>query len=79
MFLFLQRSLSIGAGFQTRKLTPYRMSSREFFWIRLTLGYVAFYRMYHGAMGAMQGLTLQQIYDRIADVLWDTQKAQWVS
>ena len=34
--------------------------------------------LYHGAMGAMQGLNPQQIYDRIADVLWDTQKAQWV-
>ncbi len=29
-------------------------------------------------MGAMQGMTPQEIYDRIADVLWDTQKAQWV-
>jgi protein Mpv17 len=29
-------------------------------------------------MGAMQGMTPQQCYDRIADVLWDTQKAQWV-
>jgi protein Mpv17 len=34
--------------------------------------------LYHGAMGAMQGKTFQQVYDRIADVLWDTQKAQWV-
>lgn len=34
--------------------------------------------LYHGSMGAMQGMTFQQIYDRIADVLWDTQKAQWV-
>jgi hypothetical protein len=32
--------------------------------------------MYHGAMGAMQGMSMQQIYDRIADVLWETQKAQ---
>jgi protein Mpv17 len=29
-------------------------------------------------MGAMQGLNLEQIYNRIADVLWETQKAQWV-
>lgn len=35
--------------------------------------------MYHAAMGAMQGMTPDQIYDRIADVLMDTQKAQWVS
>jgi protein Mpv17 len=34
--------------------------------------------MYHGAMGAMQGMTPTAIYDRIADVLWETQKAQWV-
>jgi protein Mpv17 len=34
--------------------------------------------MYHGAMGAMQGHNLNQIYDRIEDVLWETQKAQWV-
>ena len=29
-------------------------------------------------MGAMQGQTSSQIYDRLADVLWETQKAQWV-
>lgn len=34
--------------------------------------------LYHGAMGAMQGQNLEQIYNRIKDVLWDTQKAQWV-
>lgn len=34
--------------------------------------------MYHGFMGAMQGKTPDQIYQRLADVLWDTQKAQWV-
>lgn len=26
----------------------------------------------------MQGMTFDQVYNRIADVLWDTQKAQWV-
>lgn len=26
----------------------------------------------------MQGKSVQQIYDRLADVLWETQKAQWV-
>jgi hypothetical protein len=34
--------------------------------------------MYHGAMGAMQGQSLEQIVQRIKDVLWETQKAQWV-
>jgi protein Mpv17 len=33
--------------------------------------------LYHGAMGLLQGKTLQQCYDRIADVLWETQIAQW--
>lgn len=33
--------------------------------------------LYHGAMGAMQGMSFDQIYNRISDVLWDTQKAQW--
>jgi hypothetical protein len=33
--------------------------------------------MYHGAMGTLQGHNVNQIYDRIEDVLWETQKAQW--
>lgn len=33
--------------------------------------------MYHAAMGAMQGYSLPQITQRIEDVLWETQKAQW--
>jgi len=34
--------------------------------------------LYHGTMGVMQGQTLEQSYQRICDVLWETQKAQWV-
>ena len=34
--------------------------------------------LYHGAMGAMQGMNLTQIYNRIADVLWETQLLQWI-
>ena len=33
--------------------------------------------LYHGAMGAMQGMNVEQVEDRIRDVLWDTQVAQW--
>lgn len=33
--------------------------------------------LYHGAMGAMQGMNLDEIQNRISDVLWDTQIAQW--
>lgn len=33
--------------------------------------------LYHGAMGAMQGKNMDEIYNRIKDVLWGTQVAQW--
>ena len=33
--------------------------------------------MYHGAMGAMQGMSADQVVHRIQDELWDTQLAQW--
>ncbi|KAK1740240.1 Mpv17/PMP22 family protein [Skeletonema marinoi] len=33
--------------------------------------------LYHGAMGAMQGKNLDEIQNRIKDVLWGTQLAQW--
>ena len=29
-------------------------------------------------MGAMQGHSLEKITNRVKDVLWETQKAQWV-
>lgn len=34
--------------------------------------------LYHGSMGALQGQNVDQVYHRIADNLWETQKAQWV-
>lgn len=34
--------------------------------------------LYHGAMGAMQGKTPKEVYQKLEDVLWETQKAQWV-
>lgn len=35
--------------------------------------------LYHGSMAVMQGVTDPSlVYKRIADVLWETQKAQWV-
>jgi len=33
--------------------------------------------LYHAAMGAMQGYTLEMVSTRLNDVLWDTMKAQW--
>lgn len=33
--------------------------------------------MYHAFMGYAQGMNTSQVIQRIDDVLWDTQKAQW--
>jgi len=33
--------------------------------------------LYHGAMGLMQGMSGKECIERIEDVLWDTQVAQW--
>lgn len=33
---------------------------------------------YHAVLGALQGMTPEQIYHRVADTLWETMKAQWV-
>jgi Mpv17 / PMP22 family len=33
--------------------------------------------MYHGFMGYMQGMNTSEVIQRIDDILWDTQKAQW--
>jgi protein Mpv17 len=33
---------------------------------------------YHAVLGALQGMSPEQIYNRVADTLWETMKAQWV-
>uniref|UniRef100_A0A7S4FC16 Peroxisomal membrane protein MPV17 n=1 Tax=Chrysotila carterae TaxID=13221 RepID=A0A7S4FC16_CHRCT len=33
---------------------------------------------YHTVLGALQGFSPQQCYDRVASTLWDTLKAQWM-
>lgn len=65
--------LTIKSGLTGLKIPVFKAFMEQFVywsWISNT--------MYHGTMGAMQGLTLDQIYKRVEDVLWDTQKAQWV-
>ncbi|GAB5363817.1 hypothetical protein AAMO2058_000915700 [Amorphochlora amoebiformis] len=32
---------------------------------------------YHAVLGALQGMSTSQVYDRVSDTLWDTLKAQW--
>jgi len=65
--------LTVRAGVQGLAIPVFKAVLEQFVywsWISNTL--------YHGAMGAMQGHSLEQIYKRLQDVLWETQKAQWV-
>ena len=32
---------------------------------------------YHAVLGALQGMSVNQVYNRVHDTLWDTLKAQW--
>lgn len=65
--------MTVRAGFQGVSVSVFKTIMEQFvYWSWFSNS------LYHGAMGAMQGMTMNEIYDRIADVLWDTQKAQWV-
>lgn len=64
--------MTVRAGFEGLSIPVFKTIMEQFVywsWVSNSL--------YHGAMGAMQGMGLTQIYDRVADVLWDTQVAQW--
>eukprot|EP00956_Cyclotella_meneghiniana_P004536 scaffold5584_cov76-Cyclotella_meneghiniana.AAC.6 len=64
--------MAVRGGFQGMSIPVFKTIMEQFVywsWISNSL--------YHGAMGAMQGMGLDQIYKRIEDVLWDTQVAQW--
>lgn len=65
--------MTVRGGFSGLSIPVFKTIMEQFvYWSWISNG------LYHGAMGGMQGKSLQEIYDRIADVLWDTQKAQWV-
>jgi protein Mpv17 len=64
--------MAVRGGFQGLNVTVFKTIMEQFvYWSWFSNS------LYHGAMGAMQGMSLDQIYTRIADVLWDTQVAQW--
>eukprot|EP00804_Cyclotella_cryptica_P010159 CCRYP_020793-RA/>CCRYP_020793-RA protein AED:0.41 eAED:0.41 QI:0/0.5/0.33/1/1/1/3/0/262 len=64
--------MAVRGGFQGLSVTVFKTIMEQFvYWSWFSNS------LYHGAMGAMQGMNPTQIYDRIADVLWDTQVAQW--
>lgn len=64
--------MAVRGGFQGLSVTVFKTIMEQFvYWSWFSNS------LYHGAMGAMQGMNVEQIYNRIADVLWDTQVAQW--
>lgn len=66
-------SLTVRLGIEGLYIPIFKAFMEQFvYWSWLSNG------LYHGAMGAMQGMSLDQIYNRLIDVIWDTQKAQWV-
>merc|ERR1712071_178430 len=66
-------TLTVKAGITGLKIPVFKAVMEQFvYWSWFSNS------LYHGAMGGMQGLNATQIYNRIADVLWETQKAQWV-
>lgn len=65
--------MTVRAGFQGLSVPVFKTIMEQFvYWSWFSNS------LYHGAMGALQGWTWEQCYDRIADVLWDTQKVRYM-
>jgi len=70
-FNFLEK-ITVHAGFSGLGIPIFKTIMEQFvYWSWISNS------MYHAAMGAMQGMSVREIQDRIKEVLWDTQKAQW--
>lgn len=64
--------MTVKAGLQGLSITVFKTVMEQFvYWSWFSNS------LYHGAMGLMNGLSLDQTYDRIAEVLMPTQYAQW--
>jgi len=64
--------MTIKAGLQGLSITVFKTVMEQFvYWSWFSNS------LYHGAMGLMNGLSLDQTYDRITEVLMPTQYAQW--
>jgi protein Mpv17 len=65
--------MSVKLGYTGISMTVFKTFMEQFvYWSWLSNA------LYHGSMGALQGQNMDQVYHRIADNLWETQKAQWV-
>ena len=66
-------SLTVRMGIQGLKVPVFKAFMEQFvYWSWISNA------LYHGAMGAMQGKSMGEVYKKLEDVLWETQKAQWV-
>lgn len=64
--------MTVKAGLQGLSITVFKTVMEQFvYWSWFSNS------LYHGAMGLMNGLSLDQTYGRIAEVLMPTQYAQW--
>ena len=69
---FLQWLVVVRWSVATSRVPWVKMFIEQFvYWSYLSNAY------YHGVLGALQGMDVAQIYDRIASTMWDTLKAQW--
>lgn len=69
---FLEWLVVVRWGVATSRVPWVKMFIEQFvYWSYLSNAY------YHGVLGALQGMSVAQIYDRIESTLWDTLKAQW--
>jgi len=69
---FLEWLVVVRWGMATSRVPWVKMFIEQFvYWSYLSNAY------YHGVLGALQGMSVAQVYDRIESTLWDTLKAQW--
>ncbi len=64
--------MTVRAGFEGLRVPIFKTIMEQFiYWSWVSNS------VYHGFMGAMLGMNPTQIYERVVNVLWDTQVAQW--
>ena len=63
--------MTVKGGFKGLQITVFKTAMEQFvYWSWISNG------LYHGAMGAMQGKTLEESWDYIKSVIWETQKVR---
>jgi len=69
---FLERLVVVRMGVQPARVPFVKMFIEQFvYWSYFSNAY------YHAVLGALQGMSVAQVSDRVTSTLWDTLKAQW--